>query len=96
MYSRNQDLDEDRLLDTLTVQELNCSLARDFLKSARTTFERIFPHFLPKTDLPERFNQLTKHFNGKNDPAFAHRQARLKIGVEGTIALVAPSGEKVD
>ncbi|KAM0837699.1 hypothetical protein ACQ4PT_061459 [Festuca glaucescens] len=95
-YTRNQDLDEDRLLDTLTVLELNCSLARECLKSARTTFERLFPHFFPKTDLPERFDQLAKHFNGKDDPALAHRQASLKIGVEGTIALVAASGDKVD
>ena len=95
-YTRNQDLDEDRLLDTLTVLELNCSLARECLKSARTAFERLFPHFFPKTDLPERFDQLAKHFNGKDDPALAHRQASLKIGVEGTIALVAASGEKVD
>ncbi|KAM0848553.1 hypothetical protein ACQ4PT_054302 [Festuca glaucescens] len=95
-YTRNQDLDEDRLLDTLTVLELNCSLARECLKSARTAFERLFPHFFPKTDLPERFDQLTKHFNGKDDPALAHLQSSLKIGVEGTIALVAASGEKVD
>ncbi|KAM0887183.1 hypothetical protein ACQ4PT_029227 [Festuca glaucescens] len=95
-YTRNQDLDEDCILDTLTVLELNCSLARECLKSARTAFERLFPHFFPKTDLPERFDQLAKHFNGKDDPALAHRQASLKIGVEGTIALVAASGEKVD
>ena len=85
-------MDEDRLLDTLTVLELNCSLSRECLKSARTAFERLFP----KTDLPERFDQLAKHFNGKDDPALAHRQTSLKIGVEGTIALVAASGEKVD
>ncbi|KAK1697106.1 hypothetical protein QYE76_013803 [Lolium multiflorum] len=89
MYTKNQDLDEDRLLDTLTVLEMNCSLARECLKSARTAFERIFPHFFPNTDLPKRFDQLAKHFNGKDDPAFTHRQASLKIGVEGTIALVA-------
>jgi hypothetical protein len=96
MYTRNQDLDEDRLLDTLTVLEMNCSLARECLKSVRTTFERIFPYFFPKTDLPERFDQLAKHFNGKDDQSLAHRQASLKIGVEGTIALVAANGEKID
>ncbi|KAK1602383.1 hypothetical protein QYE76_018147 [Lolium multiflorum] len=96
MYTRNQDLEEDPLLDTLTVLEMNCTLARDCLKAARIAFERMFPHFIPKTNLPEKFYLLPKHFNGKDDPALAHRQASLKIGVEGTIALVAASGEKVD
>jgi hypothetical protein len=95
-YTRNQDLDEYRLLDTLTVLKLNCSLARDFLKSAWTALERIFLHFFPKTDLPERFDQLARIFHGKDDPALAHRQASLKIGVECTIALVPASGAKVD
>jgi hypothetical protein len=89
-------LDEDRLLDTLTVLELNCSLVREWLRSAWTVFERIFPHFFPKTTQPERFDQLAKHFLGKVDPALAHRQASLKIGVEGTLALVEASGQKVD
>ncbi|KAK1626496.1 hypothetical protein QYE76_000811 [Lolium multiflorum] len=53
-YTRNQELDEDRLLDTLTILELNCGLARDCLKLARTAFERIFLHFSPKNDLPAR------------------------------------------
>jgi hypothetical protein len=58
--------------------------------------ERIFPHFFPKTDLPERFYELAKRFNGKDDPALAHHQASLKIGVEGTLALIAANGQKVD
>jgi hypothetical protein len=95
-YTRNQELDEDYLLYTLTILELNCSLACECMKSAQTALERIFPHFFPKTDLPERFDQLAKCFNGKDDPALAHRQASLKIGVEGTLALVAASGEKFD
>jgi hypothetical protein len=33
---------------------------------------------------------------GQDDPAVAYRQGSLKIGVEGTIALVAASGQKVD
>jgi hypothetical protein len=95
-YTRNQDLDEDRLLDTLTVLELNYSLARECLTSARNAFGRIFPHFFPKTTQPERFDQLVKHFLGKDDPVLADRQASLKIGFEGTLALVAASGQKVD
>jgi hypothetical protein len=39
---------------------------------------------------------LTHHFLAKEDPALAYRQASLKIGVEGTIALVAASGQEVD
>jgi hypothetical protein len=96
MYSRNQDLEEVPLLDTLIVLEMNYSLARDCLKAARIVFEHIFPHFFPKTVLPEKFDLIAKYFTGKDDPALAHRQASLKIGVEGTIALVVASGEKVD
>jgi hypothetical protein len=95
-YTRNQELDEVRLLDTLTVLELNYGLVHDFLKASRTALERIFLHFFPKTKLPSRFDQLARHFNGQDDPALAHRQAILKIGVEGTIAPVTASGEKVD
>jgi hypothetical protein len=95
-YTRNQELDEDRLLDTLTVLELSCNLVRECLSSARNAFGHIFPHFFPKTMQPERFDQLVKPFLAKDDPALAHRQASLKIGVEGTIALVAASGQKVD
>jgi hypothetical protein len=86
-YTRNQELDEVRLLDTLTVLELNYGLVHDFLKASRTALERIFLHFFPKTKLPSRFDQLARHFNGQDDPSLAHRQAILKIGVEGTIVL---------
>jgi hypothetical protein len=72
-YTRNQELDEDHLLDTLTVLELNCGLARDCLKSAWTGFERIFSYFFPRTELPSKFDQLARQFNEQNDPALAHR-----------------------
>jgi hypothetical protein len=55
MYTRNHDLDEEGLLDTLTILEMNCSLARDCLKEERIAFEHVFLHFFPKADLPERF-----------------------------------------
>ncbi|KAM0839812.1 hypothetical protein ACQ4PT_060052 [Festuca glaucescens] len=96
MYTRNQDLEEDALLDTLSVLEMNCTLARDCLKVGRTALERIFPHFFPKDALPDRFEPLAKSFTGKGDPVLAHHQGSLKIGVEGTIALVIASGEKID
>ncbi|KAK1616863.1 hypothetical protein QYE76_022380 [Lolium multiflorum] len=96
---------EDALSDreaTLSQREANIiarfetQSARFSKKIARTTLERIFPHFFPKTDLPERFEQLAKRFDGKDDPALAHRQESLKIGVEGTLALVVASGQKVE
>ena len=96
MYTRNQDLEEDALLDTLSILELNCTLARDCLKAARIAFERMFPHFFLKADLPDKFELLAKSFTDKGDAVLALRQASLKIGVEGTIALVIASGEKID
>ncbi|KAM0930516.1 hypothetical protein ACQ4PT_000917 [Festuca glaucescens] len=96
MYTRNQDTEEDALLDTLSVLEMNCTLARDCLTAARISFERMFPHFFPKAELPDRFELLAKSFTDKGDPVLAHRQSSLKIGVEGTIALVMASDEKVN
>ncbi|KAM0927958.1 hypothetical protein ACQ4PT_002178 [Festuca glaucescens] len=96
MYTRNQDLEEDALLDTLSVLEMNCTLARDCLRAGRIALEHIFPHFFPKATLPDKFELLAKSFMGKDDPVVAHRQGSLKIGVEGTIALVIASGEKID
>jgi hypothetical protein len=78
------------------VLEMNCSLARDCLKCGRAALERIFPHLFPKAVIPEKFEPLAKSFLEKEDPMLAHRHASLKIGVEGTIALVMASGEKVD
>jgi hypothetical protein len=66
------------------------------LTSARTAFGRIFPHFFLKTTQPKRLDQLVKPFLGKDDSTLAHRQASLKIGVKGTLALVAASGQKVN
>jgi hypothetical protein len=87
---------EDHLLDTLSILELNGDLARTNISNARTVFKRIFPYFFPKEMQPEIFSELVQRFLGKEDPALAHRQDSLKIGVEGTIALVAASGQDVD
>nr|XP_051190418.1 uncharacterized protein LOC127303752 [Lolium perenne] len=95
-YTRNQELDEDRVLDTLTILELNYNLERGSLLSARNAFRHIFPHFFSKTMQFKIFAQLVQLFLAKDDPALAHRQASLKIGVERTISLVAASGQKVD
>jgi hypothetical protein len=58
--------------------------------------EAHLPHFFPTETQPEIFSQLTHHFLVEEDLALAYRQARLKIGVEGTIALVAATGQEVD
>jgi hypothetical protein len=87
---------EDRLLDTLSILELNGDLARTNISAARGALKRIFPHFFPKETQPEIFSELVQRFMVKEDPALAHRQNSLKIGVEGTIALVAASGQEVD
>jgi hypothetical protein len=71
-------------------------LAQKCIASARNAFKRVFPHFFPKDVQPEVFAQLAHHFLEGDDPTLAYRQASLKIGVEGTIALVAASGQKVD
>ncbi|KAM0901974.1 hypothetical protein ACQ4PT_019536 [Festuca glaucescens] len=96
MYTRNQEQEEDELLDSLSVLEMNCTLMRDCLKEGRAAFKRLFSHFFPKNPVPDKFEPLAKCFNGKDDPILAHRQSALKIGVEGTIALSLASGEKVD
>ncbi|KAK1663600.1 hypothetical protein QYE76_051759 [Lolium multiflorum] len=90
-HTLNQESDN-RLLDALEILELNCDLLRTNISSARAALKRIFSHFFPKDTQPEIFSQLTQHFLAKEDIVLAYRQASLKIGFEGTIALVAASG----
>jgi hypothetical protein len=94
-YTLSQESD-DRLLDALDILELNCDLARKCLTYARDALKRIFPHFFPRETQPEIFSQLTHHFLAEEDPTLAYRQASLKIVVEGTVALVAATGQEVD
>ncbi|KAM0921153.1 hypothetical protein ACQ4PT_007047 [Festuca glaucescens] len=61
-YTLNQESDEDRVMDTLTILELNCDLARKCLTSAWNALRRIFPHFFPKITQPEIFAQLAQQF----------------------------------
>ena len=96
MYTKNQEQEEDELLDSIMTLDMNCTLARDCLKDGRAAFERLFPHFFPKGAMPDKFQPLAKCFTGKDDPFLAHRRTTLKVGVEGTIALTMASGEKVD
>jgi hypothetical protein len=96
MYTKNQEQEEDELLDSLRLLEMNCLLARDCLKEGRVAFERLFPHFFLKDPMLGKFEPLAKCFTGKDGPVLAHRQTVLRIGVDGTIALSIASGEKVD
>ncbi|KAK1613590.1 hypothetical protein QYE76_019107 [Lolium multiflorum] len=88
--------EEDPLLDTLSILELQGDLACTNISDARAAFMRLFPHFFPKQTQPQIFSELVRRFLPKEDLAFAYRQDNLKIGVEGTIALVANSGQEVD
>ncbi|KAK1664721.1 hypothetical protein QYE76_052880 [Lolium multiflorum] len=87
---------DDRLLDALSMLELQGDLARTNLDESRPVFSRLFPHFFPKETEPEIFSALVKRFLPKEDLALAYRRENLKIGVEGTIALVTNGGQKVD
>jgi hypothetical protein len=87
---------KDRLLDTISILELNGDLACTNISNARVAFKCIFPHFFPKETQPEIFSELVQRFLVKEDLALGHRQGSLKIGVEGTIALVTASGQEVD
>jgi hypothetical protein len=80
---------EDRLLDTLSILELQGDLARTNISNARAAFKRLFPHFFPKQTQPKIFSKLVQRFLGEEDPVLAYRRDNLKIRVEGTIALVA-------
>ncbi|KAK1625824.1 hypothetical protein QYE76_000139 [Lolium multiflorum] len=88
--------EEDRLLDTLSVLELHGDLARINISDARAAFTRLFPHFFPKQTQPQIFSELAKRFLPEEDLALAYREENLKVGVEGTIALVANSRQDVD
>jgi hypothetical protein len=88
--------EEDRLLDTLSILELHGDLARTNISDARAAFTRLFPHLFPKQMQPQTFSELARRFLPEEDLALAYRQENLKVGVEGTIALVADSHQAVD
>ncbi|KAK1612462.1 hypothetical protein QYE76_036135 [Lolium multiflorum] len=88
--------DDDRLLDALSLHEIYGDEVRQSISDAKAAFSRLFPYFFPKIDQPNTFAALTKYFIPKEDLGLALRQENLKIGVEGTIALVAESQQSVD
>jgi hypothetical protein len=91
-----QEPEGDRLLDALSLLEIHEDLACRSIANARTAFTRLFPYFFPKKKQPDAFSDLAKHFIPEEDLGLAFRQENLKIGVEGTIALVAESQQNVD
>jgi hypothetical protein len=91
-----QEPEGDRLLDVVSLLEIHGDLARRSIADARTAFTRLFPYFFPKKKQPEIFSELAKHFIPEEDLGLTFRQENLKVGVEGTIALVAESQQSVD
>ncbi|KAM0878860.1 hypothetical protein ACQ4PT_034606 [Festuca glaucescens] len=85
-----------RLRDALSLLEIHGDLACRTITDAKTAFSRLFPYFFPKKNQPNTFADLTKCFIPEEDLGLALRQENLKIGVEGTIALVAESHQTVD
>ncbi|KAK1646083.1 hypothetical protein QYE76_063888 [Lolium multiflorum] len=86
----------DELLDALTLVEIHGDEARDGLENAEASLLKLFPYFFPKKEAPSTFVELAKTFNGPEDLGLKLRQEGLKIGVEGTIALIADSQQNVD
>ncbi|KAK1609107.1 hypothetical protein QYE76_032780 [Lolium multiflorum] len=86
----------DRLLDALSLLEIHGDEAREGLAEARTGLSRLFPYFFTKKEEPATFTALAKCFNSQEDLGLKLRQEGLKVGVEGTIALVADSQQDVD
>ncbi|KAK1678032.1 hypothetical protein QYE76_038880 [Lolium multiflorum] len=86
---------DDCLVDALSILELQGDLARTNLSDSRTAFTCLFPHFF-QTNRAKIFVNLVKRFLPNEDLALAYRRENLKISIEGTISLVANSGQQVD
>ncbi|KAK1697925.1 hypothetical protein QYE76_014622 [Lolium multiflorum] len=86
----------DELLDALTLLEIHGDEAREGLADAEAGLSKLFPYFFPKKEEPNTFVALAKAFNVPEDLGLKLRQEGLKIGVEGTIALVANGQQNVD
>ncbi|KAK1605367.1 hypothetical protein QYE76_029040 [Lolium multiflorum] len=86
----------DRLLDALSLLEIHGDEARQGLTDARAGLSWPVPYFFGKKKEPDSFAELAHHFVPAEDLGLGLRQEGLKIGVEGTIALVAESQQAVD
>ncbi|KAK1558117.1 hypothetical protein QYE76_017271 [Lolium multiflorum] len=88
--------EDDELLDALSLLEIHGTEARNGLDEAEAGLSRLFPYFFHKKERPAVFIDLAKCFNGNEDLGLQLRQEGLKVGVEGTMALVAESQQQVD
>ncbi|KAK1611230.1 hypothetical protein QYE76_034903 [Lolium multiflorum] len=86
----------DDLLDALTLLEIHGDEARDGIENAEAGLSKLFPYFFPKKEAPITFVDLAKAFNEPEDLGLKLCQEGLKIGIEGTIALIANSQQNVD
>ncbi|KAK1649005.1 hypothetical protein QYE76_066810 [Lolium multiflorum] len=86
----------DQLLDALSLLEIHGTEARDGLAEAEIGLSRLFPYFFKKKEEPAIFIDLAKCFTSDEDLGLQLRQEGLKVGVEGTIALVANSQQNID
>ncbi|KAK1607014.1 hypothetical protein QYE76_030687 [Lolium multiflorum] len=88
--------EDDELLDALSLLEIHGTEARNGLDEAEAGLSRLFPYFFHKKERPAVFIDLAKCFNGNEDLGLQLRQEGLKVGVEGTMALIAESQQQVD
>ncbi|KAK1601755.1 hypothetical protein QYE76_017554 [Lolium multiflorum] len=86
----------DHLFDALSLLEIHGDEARQGIDDADSGLTKLFPYFFSKKEEPKTFAELSKCFNVEEDLGHNLRQEGLKIGVEGTIALVADSQQNVD
>ncbi|KAK1679351.1 hypothetical protein QYE76_040199 [Lolium multiflorum] len=86
----------DQLLDALSLLEIHSDEARDGLSEAKIGLSRLFPYFFKKKEEPATFVSLAKCFSSQEKLGLQLRQEGLKVGVEGTIALVAESQQEID
>ncbi|KAK1694763.1 hypothetical protein QYE76_011460 [Lolium multiflorum] len=86
----------DQLLDALSLLEIHGDEARDGLSEAKIGLSRLFPYFFKKKEEPATFVALAKCFSSQEKLGLQLRQEGLKVGVEGTIALVAESQQEID
>ncbi|KAK1607539.1 hypothetical protein QYE76_031212 [Lolium multiflorum] len=88
--------EDDELLDAISLLEIHGTEAHNGLDEAEAGLSRLFPYFFHKKERPAVFIDLAKCFNGNEDLGLQLRQEGLKVGVEGTMALVAESQQEVD
>ncbi|KAK1602575.1 hypothetical protein QYE76_037467 [Lolium multiflorum] len=91
-----ENLEDDHLLDALSLLEIHGEKVRQSIAGAKSAFSRLFPYFFAKKEQPDTFAALAKHFIPEENLGLGLRQEGLKIGVEGTLALVAESQQNVD